>query len=372
MKITALINKINSVAPLKFAEKWDNVGINVGDGSAEISSAVTCLDISEEVIDFAISRQANLIISHHPLIFGNINSVTPSNLIGKIIYKLIQNNITLLVLHTNFDKSVYNQSYDIATNLELKKLSPLKITDSEYLYKISVFVPDASCASLKQALSEAGAGSIGNYSECGYMLSGFGEFRGNESSNPAIGKPGILEKVSETRLEMVFPEGLQSKIIDAVLKNHPYEEPAYDIYQLKNIYKQYGYGIIGEFDKPLKFEEFLNKLKSVISNESFIEIGNPPELINKVGIVNGSGFEFYKNALAQKCDVFITGDISYHRAHEIKFSGLYTLDCTHFGTEKNFSKCFDRLLAALIDTNGELNKIKFYSFENSVNPMERI
>ena len=372
MKINAFINKVNAFAPLRIAEKWDNVGINVGDGACEITSAVVCLDISEDIIDFAAQKGANLIISHHPLIFGNITNITPTNLTGKIIYKLIQNNITLAVLHTNFDKSIYNQSYDIADTLNLKNIAPLKITDSEYLYKISVFVPDAECAGLKQALSEAGAGNIGNYSECGYMISGCGEFRGNENSLPAIGKAGVLEKVSETRLEMVFPEGLQSKIIETVLKNHPYEEPAYDIYQLKNVYKQYGYGITGEFEQPLNFDEFLAKLKNSIPDESFIEIGARPQAIKKIGIVNGSGFEFYKNAAAQKCDVFITGDISYHRAHEIKFSGLYTIDCTHFGTEKNFPKCFGKLLNALKEKDNELNKINFYDFENSKNPMERI
>jgi len=371
MRISSLVSRIGKKVPFRLAEKWDNVGLTIGEGSAELSSVVVCLDLTDEVIDHAKKVSANLIISHHPLIFGSINSINPNTLTGSLIYRLIRENINLLVLHTNFDKSDYNSSYKLASQLGIAAIHPLHITDHEYLHKIAVFVPNADREAVKKAMSAAGAGVLGNYSECAYMMEGFGEFRGNENSNPAIGSPAKLERVEETRLEMIFPESIMSQVVEAMKNSHPYEEPAYDLYQLKNVSRHYGYGIYGDLSKPLSPEEFIARIKHVFGEaEPMLKIGTPPAKIKKVALVNGSGFEFHKDAAEKKCDVFLTGDISYHRACELKHKGLFTIDCTHFATEKNFVNCVSDLLNEI---NHEAKwTINYYPAECLKNPMERI
>lgn len=371
MKISSLVSRIGRRIPSKLAEKWDNVGLLIGDGSRDLENIVVCLDVTDEAIDLARRNSANLIIAHHPLIFGSVNSISPSTPTGSLIYRLIRENLNLLVLHTNFDKSPYNSSIKLASQLGLSNAKPLHITDHEYLYKIAVFVPTESCAAVKKALSDAGAGVIGNYSECAYMIDGHGEFRGNESSNPAIGVAGRLERVAETKLEMVYPESISSQVIEAMKHAHPYEEPAYDVFQLKNVYRQYGYGVCGDLSKPLSGEEFVSLVKKVFGgDEPLSKIGDIPSQVRKVGLVNGSGFEFFKDAVEKRCDAFLTGDISYHRACEIKFRGLFTIDCTHFASEKNFIHCVSDLLNEIaVESKWQLN---YFQEACAKNPMERL
>lgn len=371
MKISALVSKINGKAPFSIAEKWDNCGLTIGDPSAEIEGAVVCLDVTAEAIDFAVSKKANLVIAHHPLIFGQINSVNPRTLTGSLIYKAVRANVGVLVLHTNFDKSPYNSAFRFAEDMGLGGCAPLMVTDREYLKKIAVFVPTPDCPKVKKALSEAGAGVLGNYAECGYMIEGEGEFTGNENSNPAIGAPMKMERVRETRLEMIFAPELEGRVVEAMKRTHPYEEPAYDIYALQNVCRQFGYGAAGEYEKPIASFQFIRTVKEVVGDDQpLVTVGEMPKTVKKVGILNGSGFDFYRQARDAGCDVFITGDISYHRAQELKFSGLFTIDCTHFGTEKNFLQCASELLNRInLENKWNLN---FYLADMAKNPMERL
>jgi dinuclear metal center YbgI/SA1388 family protein len=374
MKISRLVSLLNKKVPFRLCEKWDNAGFTIGEASEEITGITAVLDVSEAAVDYAVKNGANLIIAHHPLIFSPVSNVRSDNLTGSLIIKLIRSGVNLAVLHTNFDKSIYNQSYGIAENLGLNDVRPLSITNSEFLYKLTVFVPPEKCAALKKALSEAGAGVLGNYSQCAYMTDGYGEFMGNESSAPAVGKPLKLERTRETRLEMVFNEHLLSDVTGALLKNHPYEEPAYDICQLKNTCKNYGYGVYGDLKEKMPAKKFAGTLKKIMSRGSkpcFAAIGKAPPSIKRVAIVNGSGFEFYKNAAEKKCDVFISGDITYHRALELSAAGLYTIDCSHFATESNFAERLARLVSEIEkDEKCSLN----YKYSDTIqkNPMESI
>ncbi len=372
MKISKLLSLLNKKVPFRLCEKWDNVGLAVGDASDEIKGIAGALDVTDETLRYAVESKANLIIAHHPLIFSPISSVRADNLVGSLVLKIIKHGLNLIVLHTNFDKSEFNQSYNMAEKLGLEGVKPLSVTNSEYLCKLAVFVPPENCASLKKALCEAGAGVLGNYSQCAYMTEGFGEFMGDENSNPAVGKPLKLERTKETRLEMVFSEELLAPVREALLKNHPYEEPAYDIYQLKNTCKNYGYGVFGELGESVDAAGFVDLVKKNIcggSGTSVVSIGEKPRKIKRVAIVNGSGFDFYKNAVEKKCDAFITGDVTYHRAFELKASGLYTLDCSHFSTEINFGECLEGLVK-LIEKEENCDLNYKYSRGMQKNPME--
>ncbi len=375
MKIAKLLSLLNKKVPFRHCEKWDNAGLAAGDSKAEITGMIAVLDLSEEAVDYAVKNECNLIIAHHPLIFKPIYCVRSDDHTGALLTKLIKNSINLIVLHTNFDKSIYNQSYNLARKLGLDNLEPLSITDSEYLCKLSVFVPPQNCDALKNAVFEAGAGKIGRYSRCAYTTEGHGEFMGGADSNPFTGRPLEPEKTKEIKLEAVFNENLQAAIVEAVLKNHPYEEPAYDIIQLKNKCKNYGYGIYGEFTKEITFEKFIDELKKITNiskNKTvFTATGSPPVFIKKTAIVNGSGFDFYKKAIEKKCDVFISGDITYHRALELKAAGLFTIDCSHFATEANFGECLETLINEIeTEENCPLNYKKNNIEEK--NPLEII
>jgi len=375
MKISTFLSCLNKKAPFRLAEKWDNVGLIAGDASREIKNVVATLDLTDKTIDFALKNNANLIIAHHPLIFTPISSVTASNSTGLLLMRLIEEKINLIVAHTNFDKSPYNSSYQIARLYELSNISTLQVTNTDYLYKIAVFVPKKSCAKLKKALSEAGAGVLGNYSQCAYMIDGTGEFMGNENSNPAVGAPMKLERVEETRLEMIFPEHMQSDVVQTMRANHPYEEPAYDVYQLKNAFRHYGYGVCGDLKKPLDAKNFIKKTSELFATNlaggQLCAIGQAPDKIKKIAVVNGSGFDAYKAAISNKCDAFITGDVSYHRALELASSGLYTIDCTHFATEVNFAECLKTLILEI--QNDEKAVFGFFDAKTVLkNPMEKI
>lgn len=375
MKISGLVSLLNKKVPFRLCEKWDNVGFIAGDASGELTGVTAVLDLTAEAVDHAVETGANLIIAHHPLIFSPISNVRADNPVGSLLIKLIRSGVSLAVLHTNFDKSVYNQSYGIAEKLGLKSVAPLSATNAEQLCKLTVFVPPADCAALKKALSDAGAGVIGNYSQCAYMTDGYGEFMGDENSNPAVGEPLKLERTRETRLEMVFGEQLIPAVTEALLKNHPYEEPAYDICQLKNTFKNYGYGVYGELAEKTAPKKFVEKLKKIMSSGGakpcFAAVGRAPETIRRVAIVNGSGFDFYRNAIEKKCDVFITGDVSYHRAMELAAAGLYTIDCSHFATESNFPERLG-LLIAEIEKENKCSINYSYSDKIQKNPMESI
>ncbi len=372
MKISALVSLLNKKVPFRHCEKWDNVGFIAGDISGEITGLTSALDICDETIDYAVKNKCNVIIAHHPLVFSQLKNLRADDHTGSLLIKLIKNGVNLIVLHTNFDKSIYNQSYNVAEKLGLRNVKPLSVTDSEYLYKIAVFVPHENCESLKKALCDAGAGVIGNYSQCAYMSEGAGEFMGGAASNPAVGKPLVLERTKEIKLEMVFNETLLNAVTSALIKNHPYEEPAYDIFQLKNTCKTYGYGVYGELPEKTPAEKIIKKLKKIMSKAGepiFTAAGRRPEYIKKVAMVNGSGFDFYRAALEKKCDLFISGDITYHRALELKASGLYTIDCSHFATEINFSECLSKLIAEIEnEENCSLN----YKYDEKIekNPME--
>jgi dinuclear metal center YbgI/SA1388 family protein len=367
-----LVSLLNKKVPFRHCEKWDNAGFIAGDISGEITGVAAALDICDETLDYALKNKCNVIIAHHPLIFNQLRNLRADDYTGSLLIKLIKTGVSLIVLHTNFDKSIYNQSYNVAAKLGLQNIKPLAVTDSEYLYKIAVFVPPENCAALKNALCEAGAGIIGNYSQCAYMTEGAGEFMGGAASNPAAGKPLILERTKEIKLEMVFNEGLLNDVTGALIKNHPYEEPAYDIFQLKNTCKTYGYGVYGELAEKAPADKIINKLKKIMLAAGvpiFTAAGRRPEFIKKVAMVNGSGFDFYKNALDKKCDLFITGDISYHRALELKASGLYTIDCSHFATEINFGECLSKLISE-IETEEKCGLNYKYSEKIQKNPLE--
>jgi dinuclear metal center YbgI/SA1388 family protein len=289
-----------------------------------------CFDITEEIIDEAIERKANLVISHHPVIFGGLKKINGKNATERIVIKAIRNDIALYAAHTNLDSVCGGINTTLAGKLglsDIKILSPIE----KNLFKIVTFVPEAYSEQLRQALFEAGAGHIGNYDSCSYNIKGTGTFKGGDNTNPFAGKKGSLHNEPEIRIETIAKKENLSKIITALKQNHPYEEPAYDIYQLDNKYENAGIGAVGVLPEYIDAAEFLAKIKEILSVK-IIRHNDLFKKIKTVAVCGGSGSGYINDAITAGADIFVTGDCKYHQFLDFR-NKIILVDIGHFESE---------------------------------------
>ncbi|MDA3823194.1 MAG: Nif3-like dinuclear metal center hexameric protein, partial [Bacteroidales bacterium] len=256
-EITALFEKL---APLMYQESYDNSGLQVGSYSMEVSGVLITLDVTEDVIEEAITKNLNLVICHHPVIFGGIKSLTGKNMVERIVQKAIKNDIAIYAAHTNMDSVMEGVSNKMCEVIGLQKCRILDPVQGK-LKKLVVFVPETHEEKVRQAIFDGGAGAIGKYDSCSFNAKGVGTFQASKDADPFVGEKDVLHKETELRIETVFPEHLKGSVITAMLQAHPYEEVAYDIYSLDNKYAQIGMGMIGVLENSLSETEFLKLLK---------------------------------------------------------------------------------------------------------------
>ena len=343
MLLQNIISEIERFAPLAYQESYDNCGLLTGNKTQEITGAILCLDCTEAIVDEAIQKKCNLIIAHHPIIFGGLKKLNGSNYVERTIIKAIQNNIAIYACHTNLDNVKLGVNKKIADKLGLinqQILAPKK----SLLKKLVTFVPATHIQNVREALFNAGAGNIGNYDNCSFTLEGIGSFRGNEHSNPVIGTKGELSLEKETRLELIFESVYQSQIIASLLKNHPYEEVAYDIYQLENNYQNVGSGMIGELKKPMSEIDFLSQLKSIFNVKSIKHTHLLNKSIKKVALCGGSGSFLLKNAINSKSDIYISSDFKYHEFFDAE-NHILIADIGHYETEQFTPEIFYEIIS---------------------------
>lgn len=327
------MQKLEQLAPKKLAEDWDNVGLQIGNPRADIHKILVSLDLTKEVVEEAIDQGANMIITHHPFIFKALKSIRLDLPMGELIDTIIKNNLHIYTAHTNLDKAQNGLNDMLAKKLSLGDLEILAPTDYELLYKLVVFVPKGYEEKVKDVAGNIGAGWIGNYSHCTFDTSGTGTFRPLENTKPFIGTIGKTEKVEEQKIEMIVSQKDLSKTVRAIIKAHPYEEVAYDIYPLENKTLSFGLGRIGKLDKALSYNQFLDTIKKTL-NLQFLRIaGTKKESIKKVALCSGSGSEFMHKAAMQGADAYITGDVKYHEAQQAKDLNILLIDASHFATE---------------------------------------
>ncbi|MBZ4656216.1 MAG: putative cyclohydrolase 1 type 2 [Thermoanaerobacter sp.] len=332
LKCQTIASMMDKLAPRKLAEEWDNVGLIVGDGSKDVSKVLVALDTTFEVVKEAIEKKVDMIITHHPLIFKPIKNVRTDNPVGSLLIRLIKNDISLYAAHTSFDIA-QNGINDILCNvLGIYDREILDVTYSEGYKKIAVYVPEGYEEVVKNAMCSAGAGFIGNYSDCTFQISGLGSFRPLEGTNPFIGEKGRVEKTSEVKIETVVPQKLLEKVIKAMLSVHPYEEVAYDVYPLENIKVEYGLGRIGYITETT-LKELALQVKAKLKLSNLRVVGDLEKKIKKVAVCGGSGVSLIHKAFFKGADVLITADIGYHDAVEAQHLGLSLIDAGHFGTE---------------------------------------
>ncbi len=332
MKIKKIISAIENIAPLQLQESYDNAGLIIGNYNTEVDKALICFDVTEEILDQAKKIGANLIISHHPIIFGGIKKLNGSNYVERIVMKAIKNDIALYAAHTNLDNIINGTNKILAEKLGLKNIKTL-LPQSSILYKLVVYVPKNHKEKVQQAIFDAGAGNIGKYDSCSFEQSGIGTFRAKEGSKPFIGEIGEIHHEEEVKIETVFPNYLKSKIISALLNSHPYEEVAYDIYKTENKTDIIGAGIIGELEVEEEEIAFLNRLKEITNTGCIKHTDILNKKVKNIAICGGSGAFLISRAKSAKADVYITGDIKYHEFFDADKSILLA-DIGHYESEQ--------------------------------------
>jgi dinuclear metal center YbgI/SA1388 family protein len=332
MKLKDLCSYLDSVVPLSFQESYDNSGLQIGLPEREISSAMITLDVTEEVIDEAVSDKCDVIISHHPLIFNGIKRITGRTFTERILYKAVKHDIAIYSSHTNLDIFSNGVSRKMAEKLglkDIKVLSPLM----NRLLKLVTYIPESHLEKVREALFEAGAGVIGNYDQCAFTTAGTGSFRGSENTKPFIGGKGKIHFEKETRFETVLFSHLKEKVIKVLLDVHPYEEAAYDIYALENENVDVGLGCVGEFNDAMGEADFL-KLVSSVFDAKGVRYSKPAgKPVRKIALCGGSGASLLNVAIASGADAFITADIKYHNFFDAD-NKILLVDTGHFESEK--------------------------------------
>jgi dinuclear metal center YbgI/SA1388 family protein len=332
VKVKDISSYLDGAVPVSFQESYDNSGLQVGNPEDEIKSALISLDVTEEVVDEAISTGCNLIITHHPLIFNPLKKLTGRNYIERILIKAIKNEIAIYSSHTNLDILKNGVSRKMAEKLDLqniKVLSPLK----NRLLKLVTYIPEANFEKVRENIFEAGAGAIGYYDKCSFSMSGTGSYRGGEGSNPFAGKKGKLHFEKEIRFETVLPSHLKEQVVRALINSHPYEEVAYDIYSLENEYYEAGLGCTGELSQSVDEKKFLKNLSIVFKAEGIRYSKLRGKKIKIVALCGGAGIFLLSDALKSGADAFVTADIKYHDFFNTE-NRIFMVDLGHYESEK--------------------------------------
>lgn len=332
MIIQDVINHLEQLAPLTYAEDFDNVGLLVGDKNVKLTGVLVTLDTLEAVVDEAITNSCNLIVSFHPIIFKGLKKITGKNYVERVVLKAIKNDIAIYSMHTALDNAQHGVNHMICEQLKLINQSIL-IPQSQTIKKLTTYVPKNEAESLRTALFASGAGSIGNYSNCSFNVNGSGTFNANQNANPVIGEKGKTHTEEEIKITVTFSKHLESVILKTLFKTHPYEEVAYEITTMENKNQNIGMGMIGEFAEPMEQTDFLNHLKTKMHTGFIRHSAFLNKKIKTVAVLGGSGSFAINNAKAAGADAFVTADLKYHDFF-IAENSILLADIGHYESEQ--------------------------------------
>ena len=332
MTIRDITNCIEEIAPLNYAEGFDNVGLLIGNYNTKVSAVLVTLDTLENVVDEAIEKHCNLIVSFHPIIFSGLKKINGNSYVERVVLKAIKNDIAIYAMHTALDNSTQGVNAKICEVLGLKNKSIL-IPQKNTIKKLTTYAPAENAEMVRNALFKAGAGTIGNYDNCSYNTEGFGTYRGNDDSNPTIGKKGEFHIENETFISVIFEKHKENNILKTLFNAHPYEEVAYDIVSLDNFNQDIGMGMVGELSEEISELEFLNKLKKTMNAKGIRHSKFLNKPINKVAVLGGSGSFAIKNAIKANADIYVTSDIKYHEFY-LAENKILIADIGHFESEQ--------------------------------------
>jgi len=364
MIIADVIKQLEDFAPMATAEDFDNVGLLVGNTKTVITGVLISHDTLEEVVDEAITKNCNLIVSFHPIIFSGLKKLNGKNYVERTVIKAIKNDIAIYAIHTALDNHHLGVNKIMCDKLGLINTEIL-IPKKGVIKKLTTYVPKMQADDLRAKLFEAGAGSIGNYDECSFNIAGTGSFKANQDANPTIGTKGKIHFEEEVQLGITFPKHLERNILKTLFKNHPYEEVAYEVVTLDNVHQQMGMGMIGDLPEEMEEEEFLSNVKNVFKANGIRHSQLLQKKVRKVAVLGGSGsfaIDAAKNAGAH---FFITADLKYHDYYKAE-QKLVVADIGHYESERYTKNLLHSYLSkknsnfAIILANTKTNPIKYY------------
>ncbi len=361
-----IIQLFEQFSPKNYAMEGDKIGLQIGRLNKPVENVMIALDVLEEVVDEAIEKNVQLIIAHHPPIFRPLKAIATDTPAGRLLEKLIKHDIAVYAAHTNLDIAKGGVNDLLADALKLSNTDVLYPTYEIKLKKLVVFVPVENVQEVKKALGDAGAGAIGNYSHSIFSAAGTGQFLPNEFANPHIGEQGKLETVEEERVETIYPAHLEKRILTAMFKAHPYEEVAYDIYPLENKGETLGLGRIGDIPE-MTLQKFAEHVKQTLDVNGVRVVGDLNAKIKKVAVLGGDGNKYYSTAKYKGADVYVTGDMYYHVAHDAMMLGLNIVDPGH-NVEKVMKKGVVRQLEKMCSEKGFA--VSIFASERNTDPFQ--
>jgi dinuclear metal center YbgI/SA1388 family protein len=332
MKIKEILTILEEMAPLAYAEDFDNVGLLVGNQNDEATGVLVCHDALESVIDEAIAKKCNLVVCFHPILFSGLKKITGKNYVERAVLKAIKNDISIYAVHTALDNHKNGVNKIFCNALGLKNTKVL-VPKQNFIQKLVTYTIPENVEKVRNALFDAGAGKIGNYEDCSFNSQGIGTYMGNENSNPEIGEQFEFVEAQEIKIEVTFEKHLQSKILKALFSNHVYEEVAYEIYDLQNSHQNIGLGMIGELENSMSETDFLSFVKSKMLCGGIRHSQLLERQVTKVAVLGGSGSFAIKNAIQANVDVFLTSDLKYHNFYEAE-NQIVLADIGHFESER--------------------------------------
>ncbi|CAA0150253.1 conserved hypothetical protein. putative GTP cyclohydrolase [Tenacibaculum maritimum] len=332
MTIKDITSYIEELAPLAYAEDFDNVGLLVGNYQTKVTGILVTLDTLEKTIDEAIANNCNLIVSFHPIIFSGLKKLNGNNYVERVVLKAIQNNIAIYATHTALDNSKNGVSAKMGEVLGLQNLKVL-LPKKGLIKKLTTYVPPTEANHLRKALFEAGAGTIGNYSNCSFNVEGKGSYKGNDNSNPVKGEKGVYVFEEESCISVTFNSYLEQKILKALFNVHPYEEVAYEIITLNNYNQNVGMGMIGELPEEMKEADFLPFVKKTMNTNCIRHSQLLQKPIKKVALLGGSGSFAIDNAIRSGADAYISADFKYHEFFKAE-KKILLADIGHYESEQ--------------------------------------
>ncbi len=332
MQIREILSYLEELAPLSYAEDFDNVGLLIGDKTQEVTNVLVALDTLEETIDEAIAQNCNLIVSFHPIVFKGLKSITGKNYVERVVLKAIKNDIAIYATHTALDNVKMGVSGKMAEVLGLINIRVL-VPKSKMIKTLKTYVPNDYAEKVRKALFKVGAGNIGNYENCSYSHGGIGTYIPNQQANPYSGTRGKLQEESETAITVSFEKHLENAIKKALFQSHPYEEIAYEITTLDNKHQDIGLGVYGDLPKAVGEKSFLKKLKTTFNTTNIRHSDLLNKNVNRVALLGGSGSFALSDAKRVGADVFVSADFKYHDFFAAE-KQLLIADIGHYESEQ--------------------------------------
>lgn len=332
VKIDNILQLLDELAPPSYQENYDNAGLIVGNASLECTGVICTLDATEEVILEAKQKGCNLVVAHHPIIFGGLKKITGKNYVERTIIAAIKNDIAIYAIHTNLDNLLTGVNGKMADKLGLINRKVM-LPRQNSLMKLIVFVPVANAEAVREAIFNAGGGNIGRYNEVSFNTKGIGTFKPGEGSNPHIGKVGKRKITDEEKIEVIFPVYLRGKLVAAMTAVHPYEEVAYDLIALNNEFSEIGSGLVGELPEAINEQAFLQIIKNQFNLQVIRHTGLLEKKVKKVALCGGAGSFLIKQAVSAGADFFITADVKYHEFFDAE-NKLVIADIGHWESEQ--------------------------------------